>query len=333
MVRPRKKDTHLPPCVYHRHDGYYLVKKGKWTLLGKNLQSALAEYARRFDGPDGAMAKLIDDAMSYILAGVKPNTQAQYIVAGRKLKHMLADFSPVQVRGKHIMRVQRLLSGTPNMANRCLTVLRKTFDYAVAEELLDDNPAIGIPRLPEKQRDRLLSPTEFQAIYEKGSPRLQCMMDIWLRSGQRVMDVVNIGLKDLTEDGIYFKQEKTGNRLLVKWTPELKAAVERARALPGAVRSYSLFHTQRGKRRGSAPSYGTVGDQWTAACKAAGIEDAQLRDLRAMAGTAAKAQGKNPTILLGHTDPSMTRRYLRSKEVPEADAPSFGQSNTAGKKG
>ena len=330
MVRPRKKDTHLPPCVYLRNGGYFLVKKGKWVLLGRDLQSALAEYGRRFDGPAGEMSKLIDDAMTHILTTVGKNTGAQYTVASRKLKHMLAEFSPRQVRGKHLMRVQRLLADTPNMSNRVLTVARRVFDYAVGEELLDDNPAIGIGRLPEAKRERLISTDEFQAIYANGSPRLQCMMDVWYHSGQRVMDVVNIHLKDLTEEGIYFRQEKTGARLLVKWTPELRAAVDRAKALTGNVRWPSLFTVARGKTRGAAPSYGTVGDQWTAACKAAGVDDAQLRDLRAMSGTAAEAQGMNPTALLGHTSPRMTARYLRSKKVPVVEGPSFGHVKKAG---
>ena len=61
------------------------------------------------------------------------------------------------------------------------------------------------------------------------------------------------------------------------------------------------------------------------ACEAAAIADADLRDLRVMAGTAAKAQGKTPTAPLGHTSPAMTTRYLRDKEVPVADGPSFRQ--------
>lgn len=48
-----------------------------------------------------------------------------------------------------------------------------------------------------------------------------------------------------------------------------------------------------------------------------------FRDLRAMAGTAAKAQGKNPTALLGHTSAAMTARYLRDKEVSVVDGPTI----------
>jgi hypothetical protein len=48
-----------------------------------------------------------------------------------------------------------------------------------------------------------------------------------------------------------------------------------------------------------------------------------MRDLRAVAGTEAEAQGLNPTALLGHTSPDMTRRYLRGKKTPVVVAPVF----------
>jgi hypothetical protein len=59
------------------------------------------------------------------------------------------------------------------------------------------------------------------------------------------------------------------------------------------------------------------------ACLAAGVEDADLRDLRPVAATEAKRQGLDPTALLGHTSQSMTKRYLRDKQTPVVDGPSF----------
>lgn len=59
MNRPRKTDTHLPRCVYHKHGAYWLVKAGKWTRLGDTLTEALAEYGRRIESPAGTMPDLI----------------------------------------------------------------------------------------------------------------------------------------------------------------------------------------------------------------------------------------------------------------------------------
>ena len=81
----------------------------------------------------------------------------------------------------------------------------------------------------------------------------------------------------------------------------------------------SLF-SQRG---GKPLKLTTIRQQWVLACQKAGVENTQLRDLRAMAGTEAKRQGIDPTALLGHADAKMTRRYLRDREVPVVVGPSF----------
>ncbi len=268
---------------------------------------------------------LIDAALATIRPRIATSTAEQYDTAARKLKHVFQNFTPEQVKPKDVAQFRRAFAGKPNMTNRCLSVLRQVFDYALEEQIVDSNPAVGIKRLPETQRERLISRAEFDAIYAEASPRMQCMMDLWYLTGQRVMDVVKIHRADIRDDGIYFKQDKTGERLIVQWSQELQAVIERAKSLNGNVRSMTLFSTQRGKNRGGSPGYGTVRDQWRAACAAAGVEDADLRDLRAMSGTAAEAQGKDPTALLGHASRSMTKRYLRGKQIPQVEGPSFGR--------
>lgn len=316
-MRQRQHNRHLPPCVYQKHGAYYLVKGGKWKRLGDNLSQALAEYGRLHASPAGSMPALIEDALPFITRGRAENTKAQYLVAAKKLQLIMADFAPEQVTHKVVVQLRRGLADTPNMANRCLTVLRLVFDYALEEELLERNPCIGVKRLQEKKRDRLIDGTEFSKIYAHAPGRLQLMMELSYLTGQRLMDVVKIRRSDVKPEGIYFRQNKTDAQLIVAWTPQLRSAVDRAKALGGKVNAMTLFHT----RNGSAPAYRTVYDQWVRACAAAGIEDTDLRDLRAMAATHAKAQGKDATALLGHASSTMTKRYLRDREVPIVEGP------------
>lgn len=335
MGRPRKKNTHLPPCVYPKHGAYYLVKKGVWERLGSDLSASLAEYGRRFQPQtSGGMPKLIREAMLVIKArpDLAKNSKAQYESAARTLEEAFADFQPEQVRSRDIRKLKRGMAELQGSFNSCLSVLRAVFEYAIEEELLEDNPATGIKGYKPKARKRLLSAGEFDAIYAHAAPRLRCMMDVWRLTGQRVMDVVTIRRKDLLPEGISFRQQKTDERLTVAWNPELEAAVARAKALNGNVRSLSLFSATQGKNRGSAPSHGAIWPQWAAACKAAGVEDAQMRDLRAVSGSAAKRQGKNPQALLGHTKEATTLIYLRDKESPLVEGPSFGQLSNIGRK-
>lgn len=328
-MRPRKKDRHLPPCVHHRHGAYWYVKQGKWERLGTDLPIAMAEYGRRLSVPIGSMDALIDEALGYIKPRIAATTWKQYRMAAGKLKHMLIEFSPDTVTTRVVVHVKRELAATPNMANRCISLLRQIFDYALDEQLVESNPVIGIKRFEERKRDRLISRQEYEAIYQRAGDRLQVIMDLCYLTGQRVGDVLNIRRADLTEDGVRFQQQKTDARLIVRWTPELVDVVNRAKGLHGNVKALTLLHNRRGK----APDYGTIKLQWDKARKAAGIEDVQLRDLRAMSGTAADAQGKDATGLLGHKNRSMTERYLRGREIPHVEGPSFGQVLDVGQKG
>lgn len=318
-MRPRKIDRHLPACVYQKHGAYYLVKDGCWLRLGSDLNAALAAYSKQRDKPTGGMQALIREALPSITSKSAPATKAQYEGAARRLEEIFAEFSPPDVMPKHVAQMRRAMAATPNMANRFLSVLRLVFHYAVEEQIVDLNPCIGIKRLEEAKRKRLITTAEFDAIYAKSPPRLQVIMDLLQLTGQRVTDVLGIRRADLLDDGIYFRQRKTDAQLIVRWSPGLKQVVDRAKGLGGNLHSLTLLHGRGGK----PVDYRTVHDQWVSACAAAGIEDADLRDLRAMSGTAAQRQGIDPTKLLGHTSPTMTKRYLRDREIPVVDGPSF----------
>jgi integrase len=309
----------LPSCMHQKHGAYYLVRRNKWIRLGTDLRSALIEYARRTSPASGAMAQLIEDTLATLT--VKPATRAMYRSAADKLKQMLVEFEPEQVKPRDIAGIKRALRDTPNMANHVLTVLRHVFAYALETGLVETNPCVGIERYTERKRDRLLTWDEYQTIRAAAGPRLQAIMDLLVLTGQRPMDVVRLRRTDLVNEGIRFKQQKTGSQLIVRWTPELRRAVQYAKDLQGSVEALTLFRT----REGRAPSYRTVYVQWRAACAAAGVEDADLRDLRALSGTEAQRQGLNPTALLGHTSAQMTARYLRDKQTPVVDGPDLRQ--------
>lgn len=320
-MRPRKHDRKLPSCVYHRHGSYYHVVGGRWHNLGRDLKAALAEYARRISAPTTGMAALINQAIPHLTRSVAPSTAAQYTHAAKRLSEIFAEFAPQDVLPRHVAQVRRELASTPNMTNRLLTVLRMVFDFALEQELVDSNPCVGIKRLAEGKRDRLLAAGEYAAIYAHAPDRLQVVIDLLRLTGQRVTDVLGIRRADLRDEGIYFQQRKTSTKLIVRWSPELRQVVERAKNLDKSLGALTLMHGRGGKPL----DYRSVHDQWVRACAKAHVDDADLRDLRPMAATEAKKQGVDATALLGHASPAMTKRYLRDKEIPVVSGPSFGQ--------
>lgn len=313
--------SHPVPCVYLKHGRYWLVKRNKWTDIGTTLEGALLEYSRRLQaGSDGGMSKLIDDAMPSVLRGKAKATVQQYEAAAKMLKRKLTQFAPERVTTKTVFGIQASLAEHPNMANRAITVLRLIFTYAVKHHpAVTSNPCTGVKRLEEAKRGRLLTPEEWSAIHMAAGPRLRVIMELQYLTGQRINDVLKIKRSQLTDEGIAFVQQKTSTKLLVRWSPALRATVDAAKALSADNPAVTLL---RG-RYGSAPDYRSVLLQWNEACAAAGVEDARFNDGRAMAATNINRQGGDAQALLGHASATMTKRYLRGRETPEVDGPTY----------
>lgn len=311
-MRPRKHDRHLPACVYLRGGAYYYVKRGQWRLIGRDLASALHEYARIVALPTDGMPALIEAALPGITAGKSASTQAQYLSAAKRLQEMLAEFRPEQVRHGDVVQLLDAYAHQPAVANRLLVVLRLVFRWALDRGRVEVDPCVSVKRLRQPKRGRLILPGEYEAIRAHAPVRLQIIMDLAYLTGQRIGDVLAIRRADLGDEGISFTQQKTGKRLVVKWSPELRDAVARAKALTGNLSPLTLFYA----RGGSTPKHQNVWRAFKAAAKKAGVRDVTLHDLRAMSGTEAKRQGLDATALLGHTDARTTQSYLRDK-TPE----------------
>jgi integrase len=152
-------------------------------------------------------------------------------------------------------------------------------------------------------------------------------MDLLYLTDQRIGDVLKIDTKHVLDDGpgIYFRQQKTGKELIVRWNEQLREAVARARALHGSVEPVNFANKAARpllrNRRGKAPDYSTVALQWRTACRLVEVEDSHIHDIRAMATTDAKRQGKDPQKIAGHEDARTTKIYLRGLEVEIVDGP------------
>lgn len=270
---------------------------------------AMAEYGR-LTSPQkyaNSVAKLIKESIDQ--RDIKPNTLAQYRLCEEKISHAFQNFAVDQVETKDIAEFMELYRDTPNMANRMLSVLRFSFDRAARLGMCKVNPCTPVERFKEAKRDRLLTNEEFLRISNAGNDVLKCVMALCYLTAQRINDVLGIKLDDITEQGILFQQAKTGKKLIIKMNPALSEAVEAARSLDlGGV---YLLGQKNGEKRG----YYGVRDLFRRACRASGVKDATLHDIRAKALTDAEAEGINPTKLAGHSTQQQTLRYLRGKSV------------------
>lgn len=333
MSRPRKANPEgLPPCVYRRHGAYYLVRKGVWERLGADRAEALAEYGRLTSpGPrDGGMPALLERVYTLHCRDKSAQTAIAYASAKRRLAAVFRDFEPQQIQPRHVAALRQADAAKPNAANRNQTFLRVAMNYALEWGLVDSNPCVGARRLREGKRDRYITDDELQRIRAAAPPRLAVIIDLCYLTGQRIGDVLRIRFADIQPDGLHVTQTKTGAKLRIALGPDLADALARARALLSDGRvalmpTGYLLRQQMPGHRHQPPAYSVVLAQWRAACQRAGVENANLHDIRAKAATDSQRQGLNPTALLGHTSKQQTDTYLRDRQAPLVAGPSFGQ--------
>ena len=151
----------------------------------------------------------------------------------------------------------------------------------------------------------------------------QIAMDLALDTGQRRGDLLSLTRAQLTEEGIAFRQGKTGAGVLVEWTDQLRATVERAKALKPQVPGEYLLRKRNGKQytaRGFSAIWQRLMDKALATGKngepPALAERFTFHDLRAKCASD-KTSLEGAAALLGHASSTATKATYRRK-MPRA---------------
>jgi len=326
-MRPRKQNRNLPTRMYLKHGRYWYVHKGVWHKMSTDYSEALKEYAQRTagtaTGTASGMVGLIDRFLLDIGSQKTAATQKEYKRLGERLKTIFAEFEPSHVKPHHIAQVIDDEAKTaPTQANRLRQLLSVVFTYAVRRGLVDVNPCRDVKGISVKKRDRYITDDEFTAVKVAAGDTIGCIMDFCYLTAQRISDVLKVRLSDITADGVYFEQGKTGKKLLVAMSPDLADVIERARGLhTKTVRGLTLFYGRGGKQYG----YFGISAMFRRACKQAGVDDFHIHDIRAKSLTDASRQGLDAQRLAGHKTAAMTAHYVKARDVEVAKSPRMGK--------
>lgn len=207
------------------------------------------------------------------------------------------------------------------------------------------NPVPSIKRMPTQARKRYPTDSEvrrikFHAIVgrdgsrTRSGPMLAALIDLAYLTGQRVGDLLDLrwhklaAMKDgevvapyIAKDGLHFKPSKTENttgaKVLIRWSPRLREAIERVKALKRGNPAYVLTNQE-----GQQLLYSTFATAWWRACDRAGIKGLHFHDLRAKAITDTKRQRgiKDAQIMGAHSTEGQTVDYVREMEAQETGA-------------
>jgi integrase len=172
------------------------------------------------------------------------------------LKPELGALKAKEITRSHVRAFLRTMAGNTRVqANRAHACLRKIFNWAIREEILelDGNPASGIssPGGREKPKERSLNDDEIRAVWrelENGSTAPRRALQLILLTGQRPGEVVGIPWDELNVNEAMWTlsgaRVKNGMTNLVPLSNPALHAIERQRA---AIELQSRKRKSRGE--------------------------------------------------------------------------------------
>jgi len=323
--RRRASKLDLPPRVYLKHGAFYHVTRdNKWIRLSTDRAEACAKWAKLqgIEAPSETIGDLIRRYLTEVSPLKSPRTRRDDETCAQLLIAVFGDMHAGELASADVAGyLDRRGRKAPTRANREISVLSHVFTKAIRWGLVDRNPCRGVERLPESRRERYVTDDEFDRCKQLAGELLATMMDFALLTAMRQDDMLGLTVGNLTEEGIDHSQAKTGTRLVIRWTDELRAVVESAMQLHKtnrAQRSAFLF-ARRGGGRYSQSGFQTIWQRVQRKWGKAENERFTWHDLRAKSLTDTDAQGGNAQALGGHASAQMTQRYIKQKKVKSVD--------------
>lgn len=324
MGRKRRKDRHLPQRMYLVHGAYYFrPREGKAVNLGRDLPEALTKYAaligNRWSG------RTLGDVIDRYRAEVLPlkraaTTRKQEGAQLDRLKLVFRDMLPDAVTTQHCYRYvdrRRDKKGkpVPSAARHEIVLLGHVFAKAIRWGVATQNPVRAMEKEPKQRDKRYVTDEEYAAVYSCATERMQIAMDLALLTGLRRGDLLALTRSSLTDEGIVVQTSKTGAGLVIEYTPELTAVIERAKKIkPQVGPGQYLLRTRSG---GGYSALGFSANWRRTVAKAVkqhGIRGFTFHDLRRKSASDS-ASVKEAQERLGHASEAVTRRFYMARPV------------------
>lgn len=180
------------------------------------------------------------------------------------------------------------------------------------------NPVTKVRRLNEgQQRQRVMSFDEERRIREGMTDErfyaLRDFFDLAVNTGMRANEVLNLSFSEI---------DFRARQVLL---PPTRTKEAREKSVPLNAAAYAVVEKARGDRTGSGlifpanAKYQRIADLWREVCRAAGVRDLHIHDLRHTFATRAVESGIFETVvcrILGHSKLRMTTHYMH----PSVDA-------------
>lgn len=228
-------------------------------------------------------------------------------------------------------------------ANVAVACLSSIFMWAKRTGKTTYNPCEGVAKIAQEGRRREPLAWEVECLgamaENLGKRRMALMIDFESIAGWSACDILGLQRRQFTPDGIRVSRQKTGKRMLLQWSDDLKRIIREALELPGALRAgifpLSPVFASRSGKRVAGPSFwtefrrlvertnaelalGVIDPDTLEPHASLAIEDLGFHDLRSKAGDDAQEAGIDIHQFLGNTPGVANKHYARRerKVVP-----------------
>lgn len=320
MGKKRQSNKHLPRRLYQKGRAYYYVTRdNRWLNLGRDYPAALAEWAKlegAHNPGNGLVAGAIDRYIIEDLPKLAPKTRTDRARILERLRRVFGAMPLDQVKPIHVREYLDRRSAKV-AANRDIAVLSTLYTCAINWGWTERNPCTGIRRHRERPRDRHISDAELEALKVAADPTYRAIIELAYLTAARRADVLELRLADITDDGIYIRQNKTGHRQRFTWTPALRQAIAAAK-LARKTRNIEYLFTSR---HGQPITITAFNSAWRRLRARAGLEDIHFHDIRGKTLTDARRQRglDYAQDLGGHSNRNQTEAYVRARTIADVE--------------
>jgi integrase len=195
--------------------------------------------------------------------------------------------------------------------NREVAIIKRCFNLAIRERLLEKNPCVGVKPLKEKERNRICSREEFEALKAELTGDAQDIVVIAYHTGMRYSEIVMLEWNrvDFKNRLIHLRGVDTKNGEPRK-VPFLSKEVDEVLVLRGG-----------NPRRIHGRVFGvkSIRNAFERACRKLGIKDLRIHDFRHTAATNMRKAGIDTTTIMKICGWKSVQMFLRYNEVDDSD--------------
>lgn len=289
---------------------YHYAWKGGPRLDGKPgspefVASYNAAVAQRIIAPHGRLQSIInkfEDSAEY--QKLAPKTKTDYDRYLKLIEDRFGDFPLSGLKDKRARAVfkewrDEISKRSLRTADYAWTVLARVFSWALDRGLIDANPCERGGRLYRNSRvDCVWTDDDEARFHAVASKVLRLALTLASETGQRQGDLLRLPWAAYDGKTIRLRQRKTGTRVSIPVTADLKAALDEA----AKGKKSTIILTNQDGHPWTESGFRA---SWRKACEKAGIDGLTFHDLRGSAVTRLAKAGCTEAEIAALTGHSM----------------------------